>query len=319
MNTPRNRTSSARRTRRISTWIAASAVALGMILLAAGQVSAGDRSHFSIGFSLGGHHHGHHYKHRYGHHGYGHHRYYHRGRHYKHYGHHRYYRHRPYYYRHKYRSYYPYRHGVSLHYNHTTYRPNTARLIYPPRSSRTYSTTTTYTAPSTPRNNIAYQYNYEADGWSLLRNNRSRQALNTFAEQAKANPNAGLPKVGYALSQAVVGNDAKAAWAMRRALQYDAAALDQVPHDAATQGVLSELLNMYRQRAEDYPRADDPFMVAALAYLNRDYAEAKHAADALVKTHPDDPAIRTLSSMAEHQQSKAAAPSQGHYQYPYQP
>jgi hypothetical protein len=317
------------RSRRLTLGLIACVIAAGLMLTASSDAFAGDR--FSVGFSYssGGHYRGH--RSHYSHFGHSYYRpsYYNRcspfG--YNHY--------RPVYYR----PYYPHHSGVSLNYNVITYRgydDNTARLIVPPQSTY-YSTTTavpvattttTYSAPAAPAPTPVYQYAYEADGWALYRNNRAREAVDIFARQAEQSPNAGLPKIGYALSQASIGNDDKAAWAMRKALQYDAVSLDRVPQDVTTQQSIDQLLARYVARAEGFARADDPFMIAALRYIERDYAGARDAAEAAAKLNADDTALRTLQAMIDQRLNAGAtssivnpatAPTPGsNYTYPYQ-
>lgn len=301
--------------------LVACVIAVGLVLTASGSAFAGDR--FSIGFSYssGG---------RYSHHD-RHHRSYYRPSFYNRCSPFGYSYYRPVYYR----SYYPYHSGVSLNYNVITYRgydDNTARLIVPPQST-VYSTTTavpvaatttTYSAPVAPAPTPVYQYAYEADGWALYRNNRAREAVDIFARQAEQSPNAGLPKIGYALSQAAIGNDDKAAWAMRKALQYDAGSLDRVPQDVTTQQSIDQLLARYVARAEGFARADDPFMIAALRYIERDYAGARDAAEAAAKLNADDTALRTLQAIIDQRLNPAptsslTTPAPGsNYTYPYQ-
>ncbi|QNN23492.1 hypothetical protein HED60_14820 [Planctomycetales bacterium ZRK34] len=297
-----------RPSRRRNLGLLAAAIAAGLMLTAAGSAFAGDR--FSIGFSYSsGGHYSRHYNSRY----YDrHHRGYYRPFSYNRCSPFGYSYYRPHYYR-----TYPRYSGVNLNYNVITYRgydDNTARIIVPPQST-VYSTTTavpvattttTYTAPAAPPTPVVYKYAYEADGWALYRNNRAREAVDIFANQAEQSPNAGLPKIGYALSQATIGNDDKAAWAMRRALQYDAGALDRVPQDVTTQQSIDQLLNKYVARAEGFSRADDPFMIASLRYIARDYAGARDAAAEAAKLNPDDTALRTLQAMID---QRLAAPT----------
>jgi len=84
----------------------------------------------------------------------------------------------------------------------------------------------------------------------VFNDGRYGQALNTFGRAAMAAPKAGEPKLGYALAAAMRGDDARAAYAMRRVLRFDRQTLDQAPPISAK--ILAELIERY-----EYQNTDD--------------------------------------------------------------
>jgi len=84
----------------------------------------------------------------------------------------------------------------------------------------------------------------------VFNDGRYGQALNTFGRAAMAAPKAGEPKLGYALAAAMRGDDARAAYAMRRVLRFDRQTLDQPPPISAK--ILAELIERY-----EYQNTDD--------------------------------------------------------------
>lgn len=226
------------------------------------------------------------------------------GKHYKHhYGHYSYPYYRPYYYN-NYRHYrYPYRHsyynrhhshyGVSTHISgdvayvvlgilgaailahvFTNNKP-TYRNTYP----KTYSTTprvkTVKTAPvkyRTPVKKTIYHYN-ENEGWERLANGNADYALDIFAVQSQQNLNSGTPKVGFAIAAATMGEKERAIRIMRKAVRIDANALNRIDINTI-EPTIKQLTENYQSNKNNINDTDASFMIAALSYLNQDYATA---------------------------------------------
>jgi len=138
-------------------------------------------------------------------------------------------------------------------------------------------------------------------GWRLLAQGRALPALNVFTREAPSRPRAGLPKVGYSLASAMTHSDSTAAWAMRRALRYEAGVLDHIPQSEELQYQLRELLGYYHPGEADdpYRGRDGAFLSAALAYMLGDYATADHAIDHAVEAGDHDSTTRTLQDMID--------------------
>ena len=93
-----------------------------------------------------------------------------------------------------------------------------------------------------------------ADGWTLLEDGETGQALQVFGAAAAQAPNEGQPKAGYAVAAALSGDYQRGVWAMRRALRIDADALHYLRLKARITGHISGLLPHYGSDC-DYPNA----------------------------------------------------------------
>lgn len=113
-------------------------------------------------------------------------------------------------------------------------------------------------------------------GWTLLAEGKNSAALNLFARQAKNNPRQGLPKAGYALASASMGDLKTGVWAMRRAFRIDPDALHYLSIDDQLKPTVQEVIDRYESALKDDPDShDSAFMTAALAYLVRDTSAAQ--------------------------------------------
>ena len=142
-----------------------------------------------------------------------------------------------------------------------------------PNSYRNYS----YYQQPTPRyygNNV----NYSVNAWESLAQGDPRRALSQFWVEAQSYPKAGLPKIGYALSSAASGDLKQAVVAMRRAFKIDPDSLRHYKLDPRLQPLVNNLIASYQySRGHRGRRKNEAFMVAALSYLNHDYATAYQA------------------------------------------
>jgi len=136
------------------------------------------------------------------------------------------------------------------------------------------------------------------DGWTTLADGDYLTALSDFGGAARANPEAGLPKAGYALASASAGDLAMGIRAMRRAFRFEPDALQALAEKPAVHPTIDALIEQYQYDSpEQGARRDDAFMLAALHYLKGDF-EAADAAAARAAEHGDNtPSFRNLSRL----------------------
>lgn len=186
----------------------------------------------------------------------------------------------------------------------TTYTysaPEPTPVVYQPAPApAVYSPPAPAPAPALPTGPVVQQA--YLDGWALLRADQSRKSLNAFAAEAEQYPQRGLPKIGYALASAMNNDDTKAAWAMRHAINTDPASLASLSQDDSTHRRIDSLIARYTQRInEGFTRSDDRFIVAALYTLKLDYANAKQAVDEALAHGDNDTATSGLQRLiAQH-------------------
>jgi hypothetical protein len=97
----------------------------------------------------------------------------------------------------------------------------------------------------------------------------ARQAKREFDYMAQESPNAPLPKIGYALANLSLGRDADAVWAMRRAVQLDAAALYRVPNDYGLHDLVGRMSQRITQDVQNGRyNADKWFLLATLRVIS---------------------------------------------------
>ena len=219
---------------------------------------------------------GHHYKPYYGQYGYSHHRPYV----YKHHRHYGYPYHRSYYHsRHRHYGHY----GVSSHFSgdaayvvlgilgaaFLTHLFTSNKTEYRNTYPKTYSNT----APvkyKTPARKTTYHYN-ENEGWDWLAKGNADYALDIFAVQSQQDLNSGIPKVGFAIAAATRGEKERAIRAMRKAVRIDATALNLINIETIEPTIQKLTKNYQLNNIND---TDTYFMIATLAYLNKDYVTA---------------------------------------------
>lgn len=112
-------------------------------------------------------------------------------------------------------------------------------------------------------------------GWSLLEKGRPVEAQRVFAELASTHPLRGDPKIGYSVASADMGQLAKGATAMRRALRIDPDAVHYVPVNSDLQHKFRQLADYYDAGPASVDRADAHFMAAALQYLGGEANSAR--------------------------------------------
>ena len=137
----------------------------------------------------------------------------------------------------------------------------------------------TYQRPARPVTYVPYRgpvISYGShEGWDALTERNISKAIDIFAVQSQQDLNSGIPKVGFAIAAAANGELDRGIRTMRKAVSIDPAALDYIQLN-------DELAKMIYFMNEDYKLAlqdnedqvDLSFMIAALSYLQQDYATA---------------------------------------------
>jgi len=198
-------------------------------------------------------------------------------------------------YGHSHNRHYGYRHyGYSRHYG---YRRYGNRHYYPGKyyrrkhygySRRRYQNYPRSFSLAIPKNVVVYvdndsnQYGksnntvINSSAWETLNQGQYNEALRVFAQQAQSNPRLGVPKAGYALATASVGDLDRGVWAMRRAFQIDPDSLHYLQLGEQGHKVIDNLIDQYSSKENDAD-VGQAFMVSALYYLKHDYAAAKQS------------------------------------------
>ena len=114
--------------------------------------------------------------------------------------------------------------------------------------------------------------------WTLLASGSDRAALRQFARLAGRQPDDLMPKIGYSLSAAGMGDLSNAARAMRRVLRMDSDALREVELEHRLRLRLETMRTDYLRRLArfDHDR-DGAIMLATMCYLLREDETARHA------------------------------------------
>ena len=137
-------------------------------------------------------------------------------------------------------------------------------------------------------------------GWSLLAQGEARRAKNVFVNQASSHPEAGQPKVGYALSSAMLGDLDRGVWAMRRALRTDPKSLHYLTVDEALQPYILDVVDRYEERFNGSGRnPDNAFMISALRYLLDDTDAARSAIGQAIDNGDDSTSAANLRGLLE--------------------
>ena len=206
-----------------------------------------------------------------------------------HHGHHSYHGHRAHHGRHgyhRYRGYYRYRQRLYRPHRYRYHRSRYYPHRYTSRSSYGHERAVRVVVPETTGSTSRYPGaepegqseprretdSTSHDAWRLFRDGRYVSSYNTFARAAASDPEAGEPKLGYALSAAMRGDDSRAAYAMRRVLKFDPDVLDQ---SAPIRGrIIQELIDRYEYQDD----ADSRLMLRAMKRLQRAQEEPGQSA-----------------------------------------
>lgn len=122
--------------------------------------------------------------------------------------------------------------------------------------------------PQTVTSNNTLSRYQNIDGWEALSRYEATTAINAFKVQSSKDPEASLPKIGFALATALQGESEKAAWALNLALTADTKDLRYFSADPGLQLVIDDLLDNYQNAS---------LMKATLLYLKQDYRAAQSA------------------------------------------
>lgn len=182
----------------------------------------------------------------------------------------------------------PRHHKKQPHSNHRHYRDYDHGQYQPPRglsyrgvngilfySATGYSSSNTSTGSTIIRGYSNDNYRSDnrsgltqSDAWDALENYDIDTAQYAFESLIQHQPNAALPRVGFALSTALSGDVQTGAYAMEEALLSDIDGLRYFKADQNLQLIIEELLLSY---------STDPLMTASLLYFNQDYEAANQA------------------------------------------
>lgn len=146
------------------------------------------------------------------------------------------------------------------------------RVVAPPRAVKRE-------APRAANTDARADRDHLDRAWGLLARERPAEAHRVFASIAERRLQDAEPRIGYALAAALRRDDGGAAWAMRRAFEFDPnnAAL---PNDYQVRMVALGVLERFEDRAARFRGdVDALFTVAALRYVMGDYAGALDALD----------------------------------------
>ena len=139
-------------------------------------------------------------------------------------------------------------------------------------------------------------------GWSLLGGDKFEEAIEEFDSALELDPNRADGHAGRALALAMIGNDAEAVAAMRRAVDLDVNVLLNLPEDDATRGVLAHLTDVYRKQTEaaEHP-VDLWFMIAAMETARQDYPAAGTSLERAVEAGDVQPSTSSLRHFVENE------------------
>ncbi len=161
--------------------------------------------------------------------------------------------------------------------------------------------TATY-GQETAASQVTHSNNYDgttSPAWAMLGSGEKQNALNTFANEAQSNPNNGVPKAGYAMAYASLGDLDKGVWAMRRAFRISPDSLHYINLDAQGSVVVEDLINVYRNDVNQNP--DAAFMVASLSYIHHDYHTANEYAKIATSEGDTSASVNNLQRLINEQ------------------
>ena len=135
-------------------------------------------------------------------------------------------------------------------------------------------------------------------GWTLWREGLASRAILKFGDLAVGEPAAAMPRAGYALARATLGDLKSGVRAMRAAFRTDATSLHCVPLDDALRKHIGRLVPLYE--VDDDPTrtdADSHFMRAALRYLIDDLAAAESDVELAIMDGDESDSTASLHRM----------------------
>ncbi len=180
------------------------------------------------------------------------------------------------------------RHNKPHRYDHRPYHGDDHKLYQPPRglsyrgvngiifySATGYAVSNSASDSLIIRNDTANNYRSntrsgltQSDAWDALSHYEIDTARYAFESLMQSQPNAALPRVGFALSTALSGNVETGAYIMEEALLSDIDDLRYFKADPDLELIIEELLLSYQT---------DPLMTASLHYFSQNYKAANQA------------------------------------------
>ncbi len=194
----------------------------------------------------------------------------------------------------KYFSYYPFIYfSYYLHsYPYVYYSP-----VYS-YNSPTYSSAN-YSPPGNIYEKDKYStgnlYGIDSAGWTILAQGEFQTALDIFAKDAEYFPNAGIPKVGYAIASAAAGDLTQGVIAMREAFHIDPDSIHYLQFDDKVLAIINDLIEIFEDSLhENAKQPDEAFMLSALNYLKHDYGSAHEAIGRAIMDGDNSPSVYNL-------------------------
>ena len=151
-------------------------------------------------------------------------------------------------------------------------------------------------------------YGLDRPGWTYLAQGYFQEAINAFARDIQSFPDAGIPKVGFALASAAAGDLTAGVLAMREAFHVDPDAILYLHPDIKVLAIIDDLVDKYEQELQqDNKRPDEAFMVSALRFLKRDYGSAHQAINRAIRDGDKSSSLGNLHKLVDEQYSGKTA------------
>jgi len=192
------------------------------------------------------------------------------------------------------------------HYYPYSYYSGYYPYAYPAFSSYGYSSPAySYKEPVYSTNK---PYGIDSPGWNYLAQGNFQEAINIFVKDIQSFPDAGIPKVGFALASAATGNLTKGVLAMREAFQIDPDSIHYLYFDEKLLAIINDLIEEYEYKLQqNNNRPDEAFMVSTLHYLKYDYGSAHEAINRAIMDGDKSPSMGELHRLVDEQFSNAYA------------
>ena len=145
-------------------------------------------------------------------------------------------------------------------------------------------------------------YGIDSPGWTYLAWGNFQAAINVFAKDIQSFPDAGIPKVGFALASAAAGNMTEGVLAMREAFIVDPDSIHYFYFNEKVLLIIDDLIEKYEyefRQSNKHP--DEAFMVSALHYLKYDYGNAHEAINRAITAGDQSPSLGKLHRLVDEQ------------------
>ncbi len=137
-----------------------------------------------------------------------------------------------------------------------------------------------------------------ARGWTAFADGRFVEAADRFTDAIDDHPSLGIPRIGYALTAARLGDLPNGVRAMREALHYDPKALNYVPSNELIDAKIDHLIQKYKDVLDQSRSEADPaFMLAALDYLRGHVKNARNLLDLAIRSGDDSVSTQNLGDL----------------------